>query len=122
MIQNGMDKGKQAWVRKPKPKPKCISSKNAKLILEKRSQLDREAYNGDDNSTSSDENQEIGFFSDSCSLKSSDNSPSSNSMKSQSAKTVQHFEEDPPDSVSYAEQSQEDPVCDFIEGDMGRGM
>ncbi|KAK4849100.1 hypothetical protein QYF36_020838 [Acer negundo] len=52
----------------------------------------------------------------------SDNSPSSNSMKSQSAKTVQHFEEDPPDSVSYAEQSQEDPVCDFIEGDMGRGM
>ncbi|KAK3231055.1 hypothetical protein Dsin_002936 [Dipteronia sinensis] len=60
------DKGKETWVRKPKPKAMCLPSIKAKLVLDKRSQLDKEDYNGDASSTSLDEEQTKGFFSNYC--------------------------------------------------------
>ncbi|KAK4855966.1 hypothetical protein QYF36_012804 [Acer negundo] len=64
LVISALDKGKHAYVHKPKPRPKLLASKYPKLNLEKRSQLEREAYNGDDSSTSSDDNQATELYSE----------------------------------------------------------
>ncbi|KAK0588613.1 hypothetical protein LWI29_003213 [Acer saccharum] len=64
--RNTKDKGKVIWVRRPKHRAMCPTPINAKVVLDKRSQLNKEDYNGNDSSTSSDEEQDRGLFSDSC--------------------------------------------------------
>ncbi|KAI9178116.1 hypothetical protein LWI28_022896 [Acer negundo] len=55
--RNTKDKAKMIWVRRPKHRAMCPTPINAKVVLDKRSQLNKEDYNGDDSSTSSDEEQ-----------------------------------------------------------------
>ncbi|KAK4845514.1 hypothetical protein QYF36_006007 [Acer negundo] len=58
--RNTKDKAKMIWVRRPKHRAMCPTPINAKVVLDKRSQLNKEDYNGDDSSTSSDEEQNRG--------------------------------------------------------------
>ncbi|KAK0588583.1 hypothetical protein LWI29_002892 [Acer saccharum] len=54
-MRNTKDKGKVIWVRRPKHRAMCPTPINAKVVLDKRSQLNKEDDNGHDSSTFSDE-------------------------------------------------------------------